>query len=126
MMKKNMTDPSLIVAITGLMISLGGVVGALLNSLFSAKKSQLETIQAAISSVERDNERLRVRLDEAEEDNEKLRAEIKELKSKVDMYECERRNNLLRIEQLESQVKALEAQLEAASLTPVTKGKHDG
>lgn len=120
-MKKSMSDPSLVIAITGLVISLGGVVGALVNSLLSAKKGQLETIQEAIHTVQAENKRLRERLDEADENEGELRKKLDAMQLRIDTYELERRSNLRRIEQLEGQVAALEKQIITLGFTPVTK-----
>lgn len=113
-----MPDPSLIIALTGLIVSLGSVAGAWFSSRIAARKNELDAVttrmQAAIDQVGRDNERLRVRIDELEADNAEMRKTIRDL-------EKERSSNLKRIDQLECQVAELEAQLTAAGITPATK-----
>ena len=71
-------------------------------------------MQAGIEQVNKDNDKLRQRIDDVEKDNLELRAIIRTM-------EAERRANVKRIEILEDQVAALENQLIAAGITPVTK-----
>jgi len=111
-------DASMIVAVTGLVIAIGGVVGTYISTKLAARKNELDTVttrlQANIDAVDKDNARLRSRLDEVESDNTELRALLRE-------FEKERSSNLRRIEVLECQVADLEAQLVALGQTPVTR-----
>ena len=113
-----MTEPDFIIAITGLLLSIGSVIGIYINSKITARKNELDTVttrlQAGIEQVNKDNDKLRQRIDDVEKDNLELRAVIRTM-------EAERRANVKRIEVLEDQVAALENQLLAAGITPVTK-----
>jgi len=113
-----MTEPDFIIAITGLLLSIGSVIGIYINSKITARKNELDTVtsrlQAGIEQVNKDNDKLRQRIDDVEKDNLELRAVIRTM-------EAERRANVKRIEVLEDQVAALEDQLLKAGITPVTK-----
>ena len=116
--ESKMADPSLLIAITGLIVSIGGVIGALMSSRVSARKNELDAVtsrlQSSIDHVTAENDRLRRRLDEVEQDNIRLHSQIA-------AYEIERLSNLRRIALLEQQVASLEQQLTDLDITPVTK-----
>lgn len=118
MANKMTFDASIIIAITGLVVGIGGVIGTMINAKLSAHKDELgiatTRLQQAIDKTNADNDRLRARIDEIERDNSELRALIREM-------ERERSSNLRRIEILECQVADLEKQLTDAGITPVTK-----
>ena len=113
-----MDEPSFIIAITGLVIAIGSVIGSYINSKIAARKNELDVVttrlQASIDQAIKDNDRLRQRIDDVEKDNLELRGLIR-------IMEAERRVNVKRIEILEDQVAALEEQLLKAGITPVTK-----
>ena len=113
-----MTEPDFIIAITGLLLSIGSVIGIYINSRITARKNELDTVtsrlQTSIEQAIKDNDKLRLRIDDVEKDNLELRAVIRTM-------EVERRSNIKRIEILEDQVAALEDQLFKAGITPVTK-----
>ena len=116
--RRHMTEPDFIIAITGLLLSIGSVIGIYIDSKITARKNELDTVttrlQAGIEQVNKDNDKLRQRIDDVEKDNLELRAVIRTM-------EAERRANVKRIEVLEDQVAVLENQLLAAGITPVTK-----
>lgn len=66
-------DPTIITAISGLILGAGGAWIAWNTQRISARKDEVETIRVALSALQTENKRLRVRMDELEHENAALR-----------------------------------------------------